>query len=242
MALPLAIIVALPTEASLLSRHILTQHTPLKLGEHVELMLSGMGSDNARQAATQVITQGAAALLSFGTAAGISPKCQAGDVLLADSCIDSSQQRSQVNTPWQQALTYALAKNNAINLIHGMVYQSDQIVNSFTAKQKIFDQTHAIAIDMESATLAQVANNHNIPFVSLRVIVDTADMQIPEFILNAMDQHGNVNNKKIFYGLLQNPRKLLALVHLARNFYLARKALGHCVSTTGLEFKCDAAD
>jgi len=89
MSLTLGIIVALPNEASVLTNQTAKQHIPLTLSNKVTLIVCGMGSLNAQQAAQLLIKQGVTNLLSFGTAGGLDPNYCAGDVILANSCINS---------------------------------------------------------------------------------------------------------------------------------------------------------
>jgi len=81
----------------------------------------------------------------------------------------------------------------------GGICSGDHFVTDKTIKEKIRKQTNAIAVDMESAAIAQVASMNQVPYFILRTISDHADgvadfeekaSQISgEIILNWLQNH-----------------------------------------------------
>ncbi|MFV1984130.1 MAG: hypothetical protein ACC657_11370 [Thiohalomonadales bacterium] len=236
MALALGIIVALPTEASVLTRQSITQHLPVSLTKNVTLIVCGMGSANAEQAAQLHIKQGVTALLSFGTAGGINPECKAGDIIVADSGIDNDGHKISIDTNWQQKVFNTLKLAKSQKVISGPICESTLVVASSADKQKLFETSNALAVDMETVALARISQKHQIPFISLRVIVDPADMTIPFVVTNNMDENGNVSIIKLLVGLLKRPGNIFPLIQLAKNFSKARKAMVICKDVLGIEF------
>ena len=54
-------------------------------------------------------------------------------------------------------------------------------------KAQLFGATRAVAVDMESAAVAEVAAQHGLPFLVLRVVLDTAADSLPASIAARVD-------------------------------------------------------
>ncbi|MFV2058319.1 MAG: hypothetical protein ACC707_17775 [Thiohalomonadales bacterium] len=240
MTLALGIIVALPAEASALSRHIPALARTVEISNNVNLIVSGIGIAPAERAANLLMDQGSNALLSFGTAVGISPICKAGDIIIAKTCLDSCNHSWPAHPHWHQTLYNLLSQHKSINVLTETLCESERLLNNRLEKEKIFASTGAIAVDMESAAIARMAHTHHLPFLSLRAIVDSLDRHIPAVVTNAMDKQGNVNTGKLLLGLFRQPTALMPLIQLAGSFYLAKKALVNCRKIAGLDFRVTA--
>ncbi len=236
MPTTLGIIVALPNEASVLTNQTAKQHIPLTLSNKVTLIVCGMGSSNAQQAAQLLIKQGVTNLLSFGTAGGLDSNCKAGDIIVANSCIDNNGKIIPVDTNWQQRIFNRLDKLDTVNVLNAAICESSFVVKNSLDKKTLHKKTNAAAVDMESAAIAQIANENHIPFISLRVIVDSADMTIPYVVMNNMDENGNIAIIKLLFGLLKKPGDIISLIQLADNFNKARKIMLECKNKLGIEF------
>jgi len=57
----------------------------------------------------------------------------------------------------------------------GKIISGDQIVNSKTERNQLFEKFRALALDMDSAAVAKVAKINGIRFVSIKVILDLCD-------------------------------------------------------------------
>ena len=57
---------------------------------------------------------------------------------------------------------------------------------------KLFRKTKALAIDMESAGIAEVAMASNLDFVIIRAIADNANSNIPEAVIKNIDNLSNL--------------------------------------------------
>ncbi len=230
----LGILVALRDEASPLTQSKPELRTAVPLADNVTLMVSGMGADNATRAARRLLEQGATALLSFGTAAGLAPQLRSGDLLLADQLRDAAGTVHGVDEPWQQRLHAALAES--VCVFRGGICESHRVIASAADKAELYRQTGCLALDMESAALATLAGQVAVPFVSLRAIVDTADMHLPASLLAALDEDGNVSLKKLLPALLPRPVDWLALVRLAGGFRAASRSLAVCRQRADVDF------
>src|SRR5258707_13233585 len=91
-------------------------------------------------------------------------------------------------------------------------------------KAAAFGETGAVACDMESFHVAEVCAAHNLPFVAVRVIVDTAEDVLPRAVV-AASRDGQVNMRRLIGGLAAAPLDLIALIPLASAYPAAIRSL-----------------
>ena len=69
----------------------------------------------------------------------------------------------------------------------GRLLTSARSVGSVEDKAALFERTGAVAVDMESAAIAEVAEQHGLPFLAVRVVVDSAGDVLPAAVTAAAD-------------------------------------------------------
>ena len=77
---------------------------------------------------------------------------------------------------------------------------------------------------MESAAVAEIAARHNLPFIAVRVIVDTAADRLPRAVV-AASRAGRVQFARLIGGLILAPREIAALIRLAQRYRIAMRSL-----------------
>ncbi len=77
---------------------------------------------------------------------------------------------------------------------------------------------------MESTAVAQVAATHGLPFIAVRVIVDTAGDTVPGSVV-AASAAGQVQIGRLICGLALSPADIAPLVRLARRYRIAIRSL-----------------
>jgi adenosylhomocysteine nucleosidase len=71
-------------------------------------------------------------------------------------------------------LAAATGIKTQVNIVPGMICTGDQFITSRDELKRIKGQyPEALAVDMESAAIAQVCHLYGIPFLSFRIISDT---------------------------------------------------------------------
>jgi hypothetical protein len=78
---------------------------------------------------------------------------------------------------------------------------------------------------MESIAIAQVANQHALPFLAIRVIADPVDMNLPLAITHSLNQQSEVVLRKLLCFLVLHPFELPGLIRLGLYFNSAKKTL-----------------
>lgn len=216
------IVVALPEEVVTLTSRKLAQGECIRLADDLLLAYAGAGPVNAELAAKQLIAQGADRLISWGCAAAIAPQLKAGDLVCPQQLI-ATQASQPTDTQWLQHLQNVLA--GQLPVLTGDLVESSQIVGNSLDKQRIHQQTGAIALDMESAAVVRAAHQARLPSLVIRAIADPADMDLPQAVVHALNSQGQVELSKLLRFLLTHPGEIPALIKLGLHFNAAQKTL-----------------
>jgi adenosylhomocysteine nucleosidase len=190
--------------------------------EGAMLALSGIGGVAAQTAARALIEAGASALMTFGMAGGLDPALKAGSVVLPCEIISAAGNRFVASRPWRERVAAALSPLRAVT--EGNLLTSAHAIDTPAEKAAAFRATGAAAVDMESAAVAEVAAHHQLPFIAVRVIVDTAADTLPRAVVNA-SRAGKVQMSRLIAGLILAPGEIAALVRLSQRYRIATRSL-----------------
>ena len=195
------------------------------------MLLSGMGANRARLAAQDLLENGATALVSWGFAGGLLPGLPAGSLILPEKVIAADQIVYPVDSAWHKRLCRRV--QGYIDLNEGPLAESPAMLASCAEKKKFFSRTGAIAVDMESASMALFAKKAGVSFMAIRAITDPVEMVIPRSVQNSVDELGRVWLSKFIKGVIKHPMDLPLLDRLARNYRAARASLAKVVFLAG---------
>ncbi|TAM12340.1 MAG: hypothetical protein EPN72_05355 [Nevskiaceae bacterium] len=179
------------------------------------LVLSGMGALRATLAARRLVDVGATALLSWGTCGALDPALRAGDVVLPEWVTTEDGARHATDSAWGKRVQAALPQ--ALKVVSGgALLSGDRTWTTPVDKARgaVFGQ----AVDMESAALAQVAEQAGISFLVIRAVVDEAAQSLPDAAVAGVDAIGRLRIGAFVAGLARRPRDVLALPALGRSF------------------------
>ena len=224
------LIVALPQELDTLTTKKVVKGQSIALSKNLLLAYSGAGAENATNAANLLIQQGATRLISWGCAAALSPNLQSGDLVLADTVISHDGESIELDRNTYKQLKTVLEKlslesKTSFGLRIGALLESQVLVAKSTDKQQRYQQTRAIALDMESVAVAKLAIQHNIPFLAIRAIADPSSMDLPEAVSYALNSKGDVELLKLLKYLVTHPKQLTSLISLGQQFSAAKRTL-----------------
>ncbi|MGZ5050570.1 MAG: phosphorylase family protein [Methylobacter sp.] len=217
------IIIALPEELSTLTSKKLDKGCCAAISDNIVLAYSGAGAVNARAASEALIEQGACRLISWGCAAALSANLKPGDLVLANTLIDTDSAQLDTHPEWIEASQNLLPDSIKIHI--GSLAESHGIVSSSTNKKQLHAGTGAIALDMESIAVAKVAKLYNLPFLTVRAIADPVDMDLPKAINHSLNDEGDVVLGKLLSYIALHPAELPGLIKLGLHFNAAKKTL-----------------
>ena len=193
------------------------------------MAVSGIGCAAAAHACVELIERGAEGLVSFGLAGALDPRLEAGAVCLPSEVIGPDGACFLTSPPWRERLAALLAAERPVAC--GKLLTSSQALDTAAAKDTAHRASGAVAVDMESAAVGQVAARYGLPFIAVRVIVDTAADGVPRAVVAASGE-GHLRIGRLMRGLLQAPQELAPLLRLARRYRVAIRAL-RAVAGTG---------
>lgn len=224
------IVVALPEELRTLTRQKLVQGECRQLGRYW-IAYSGAGMHNAGRAAQALIEKGAQRLISWGCAAGLADGLKPGDLVMADRVV-SEQSQFDTDLQWRSELKHAISAN--VSTQNGTLFTSAKLVSRSIDKRDIRQSSRAVALDMESAAIAEVAANNGAPFLAIRSIADPVSMDLPQAVLAGLNAEGQVDLGKLLRYLLAHPLEIVGLTKLGLNFHAAQKTLKRVAEHLGV--------
>lgn len=158
------------------------------LGENTVVLLQcGIGKTNAATGVTNLImTFHPDYIISTGVAGGIDTRLDVMDIVIGkkvcyhdvycgDDCDPGQVQGLPRLFNGDEGLV-AVATNleTDVNIVPGLICTGDQFVTNHDELEVIKEKyPQGLAVDMESAAIAQVCHLWNVPFLSFRIISDT---------------------------------------------------------------------
>lgn len=204
---------------------------------------SGIGCERAARAAHELVRAGARSLLCWGVAGALDPSLRCGDILLASEVICDAPLTLQLESmravvlpararlrtcaTWLEQLEAGLIRQGPV--VRGAILTATELVCEVPLKARLFRETAAVAVDMESAAVGVVARLHGVPFMALRVIVDTAADELPRVLRRAISR--NPSDRLGWLSWLRpvgTPTAWPGLLRLGRRYRVARGVLRHC--------------
>jgi adenosylhomocysteine nucleosidase len=180
-----------------------------RLAEALGQVVAGGGT---RQGALDAaFPPGCTALLSFGLAGGLDPSLPPGTLVIPNTVITGGRE-----LPCDPALLAWLGGATV-----GAVADAPGIVATLEAKQLLWRQTGAAAVDMESGPVAL----RGLPFAVLRAVCDPGDQALPPAALVGLDAGGGISVLRVVGSVLRDPRQIGGLLRLARHAAAARRGL-----------------
>ncbi|SJM89423.1 Hopanoid-associated phosphorylase [Crenothrix polyspora] len=222
------IVVALPEELATLTEKKIDKGHCVFIAKQLLVVYAGAGCHNAKIAAESLLAKGATHLISWGCAAGLSHVLRPGDLVLADTVMDTDDVKIAIDADWHDHSKQVLSKSGVVHA--GCLLTTPHIVAPSKDKKQLHLKTGAIALDMESVAIAKVAQQHGVPFLAIRVIADSVNTSLPRAINNALNDQGEVVLKKLLLSIALNPVEIPRLIKLGLNFRAAKLTLKRIAS------------
>jgi adenosylhomocysteine nucleosidase len=192
-------------------------------GREVIALCSGMGERNAREATANLLCQMQPTILySIGFGGAVHPGLVVGDLILANKlyAIDGATAVSVHAATLQQVPTFM-----GPHRFSGSILSTSGIINKQTAAALLPAPAQFPVLDMETATIAAIAGQANIPLLALRAISDGADMSLAFSLEEFCDRDMALRLWRVLFTAARKPRIIPQLLRLAINSRIAGKAL-----------------
>ena len=168
-----------------------TLHSGVLDGHSVLITEGGIGKVNAAMTTAALIAAGATQVIFTGVAGGVHPELRVGDIVVSSDClqhdVDVTALGYELGVIPGEALSWeadaalrevALASARElenVRAVEGRIASGDQFVASREKVTWLWETFGAACAEMEGAAVAQVCAKHNVPFVVIRSVSDTAD-------------------------------------------------------------------
>lgn len=186
-------------------------------GDKVHVFLTGIGRENAEKAVRGFLAAHTPSLLiTCGFAGGLAPELGIGDVIFEIPPSGSAG---------NAAYAAVRSKLAATGTREAKIFCADRIATTVADKKKLRDETGADAAEMESGAVQAVCGGQGIPCVTVRVISDTAEQDLPLDFNNFLREDKSMDMSKLMMAVAKAPWKMGALMELQKNTKLAAQQL-----------------
>jgi len=203
---PVVVLFALEREVAPFRRLMGRDGTP-------DLVHCGVGPASAGRALDALLPSRPGLVLLAGFSGALAPDLGVGRLVVADAVLGPDGATYPVTHP----LTVPGA-------IAGPIVATERIVGTAAAKRELFARTKALAVDMESATVARRCAEVGVPFACLRVISDDAANDLPPE-LDGIFADGRPRVGRVLVAVCRRPGLLWQLLALRRATRRAAEAL-----------------
>lgn len=162
---------------------------------------------------------GCGGLISFGVAGGLDPSLRSGTCVVG-SAIVSGDGLIKTDPGWSETLLRKIP-----DAVQGTIMGVAAPVARPEDKRALYEQTGAVAVDMESHIVAGVASKHALPMAAIRVVTDPAVRSLPACAVSAMRPNGTTDILAMVRSVLARPSEIASLLQTALDARAARSTL-----------------
>lgn len=181
----------------------------------------GAGDRERTASLVERAVEGANCLVSFGIAGALAPQLRPGEVIVSAEVV-AADRRWRGEEGFCRRLG-ALARG--LGAVEGPVLGAPAILATEADKRRAWQETGALAVDLESDVVAAIAARAGIPFLVVRAIADSAYRELPPAALIPLSLEGRPRLASVFASVVRQPRQITPLIALARETRRALAAL-----------------
>lgn len=238
----IAIITAMPVETRAIAQSIggvktrsigrLSVRQGTLAGHEIIIVEAGMGFHNAATAAEDLIREAHPdMIISAGFCGGVSAELRVGDVVVAtDLTIVSDNGRESVPVEISAASRNFVVRQTAKGRrVFGALFASTTSIMPKSRLALMLPADSCTVVEMESAAIAIVAVENNIPFGGIRAVSDPLDEELGFSLDEFCDPQMRVRIPRVLLTIARKPRIIPQLIRLARNSRVAAASLSQAM-------------
>ena len=184
---------------------------------------------SSRQATKELLKLGVDLVINFGFAGSVSKSLKNGDIVYVSKILNEKNKKlstSKFNKDFFQNLEKKLkfVKCNLLTV--------QKIVGDKRGKLKLVKKFESIsAIDMEAYYIKEELLKVNIPMLSFKVIFDDLSFDIPYYILDCINDKGELKIFNFFTSLVLKPKRIFELINVNFKFSNSKKVLESLINS-----------
>jgi hopanoid-associated phosphorylase len=180
------------------------------LGEGAQVLIGGGDLARLGERLEAALGQGGVGgVVSFGLCGALDPALKVGDLVIGDSVADAAV-FYDTDRSWADRLVAALPTP-----ARGRFAAAEQPVGAVAEKAALRTATGALAVDLESFTVARLARDFGVPFAVIRAVSDDARHALPHAATVGLGADGRPAVGKVLASLRDHPWQIGALIRTA---------------------------
>ena len=193
----------------------------------VVIITGGIGPHRTRQTVERFVATPLTAVFSVGCAGALIPGPTTGQLILAPAVRMYAEEQNEQDGQEEKEerldtfpvhpdlldAARTAATHAGVETAEGGIFTSRRVLFSPEEKHKCGRETDCIAVEMESGVHAEFAVKRELPFLVLRVILDSVDMTIPA-MTGVTTPDGNIRMTRALTHVMTHPQHLPFLLRL----------------------------
>lgn len=162
----------------------LTEHLGRFADREVVVVETGVGRDAARKAVEEVLRiRRPRWVVSTGFAGGLIPQLRRRHILMPDEIVDAAGRTLEIGLGMDREHV-----EQTKGLHTGRLVTIDKLAETVAQKEALAAAHQAVAVDMESFAVAETCLGRKVRFLSVRVISDAVDDELPPEVATLLNQ------------------------------------------------------
>ena len=178
---------------------------------------------SSKDATRKLLKLGVDVVINFGFVASISKKLKNGDIVLIDKIFNEKKEKLSTLKFDEDFLKNF--KNN-FNFVKCNLLTTQKIVKKKKDKLNLTKKFKSVSvIDMEAFYIKKELSKSNVPMISLKVIFDDLSFDIPSYILDSVNEKGEIRIVSFLNKLIANPKRVFDILELTARYYASERVL-----------------
>ena len=184
---------------------------------------------SSKEATKKLLKLGVDIVVNFGFAGSVSKSLKNGDIVFVNKILNEKNKKL---TPSKFNQDFLKNLEKKIEYVKCNLLTVQKIVGDKRAKLKIIKKFRSISvIDMEAYHIKEELLKVNIPMLSFKVIFDDLTFDIPSYILDCINDKGELEIVHFLKSLILKPERICELIKVNFKFSKSKKVLESLVNS-----------
>jgi adenosylhomocysteine nucleosidase len=200
--------------------------------QNIVLVRSGVGKQRAEDSTLQVIERfQPKALISIGYAGAVQPELNVGDLVITNSIIEENGEKDRKYhlDPYWLDRARSIQFADGVKAVVGGLLTVNTVIHDPAAKRELGKRYCVQAVEMETCAIARVAEDKEVPLLSVRVISDRVDQELLDSS-SFLGSDGEISTFKAGWYVLTHPSSLKNALSLRTQTQLATETMTRFLS------------